>query len=136
MDYKRNEQGVVAFNEVVEAVPPRQARDVRRVLKLGCLLSVLSVCGCFGVMLVALQSGPLTIGLPGGASLRLGSDDFVLKDYAFRDGTTYFLDLNGGGDRNILEFRYTEDDHKLDIVIHHADRNSQGDTRLFTLDLP
>ena len=128
MDDVQSEQG--------ETAPARRAWGARRVLKLGCLLSVLSVCGCFGVMLVALQSGPLTIGLPGGAALRIGSDAFVLKDYSFRDGTTYFLDLNGAGDRNIIEFRYTEDDHKLDVVIHHADRNSQGDTRLFTLDLP
>ncbi len=119
-----------------ERPPARRSGSVRRALKLGCLFSILSVCGCFGVLLIALQGGPITISLPGGTALRIGSDDFVLKDYSFRDGTTYFLDLNGGGGRNILEFRYTKDDHKLDVVIHHADRKSEGDTRLLTLDLP
>lgn len=111
-------------------------RRVRRAVKIGCLVLLLSTCGCFGSLFVALRSGPVTINLPGGAALKLGSDDFVLKDYSFQDGTTYFVDLNSGSDRNILEFRYTNDDHHLDVVIHHADRTSEGDTKLLTLNLP
>lgn len=119
-----------------DAPVPRQAHPLRRALKIGCLVTFLTICGCFGTFLVLLQSGPVTIGLPFGSALRLGSDDFVLSNYSFRDGTTYFLDFNGNGQRNILEFRHTKEDNKLEIVLHHADSKSQGDTRLLTLDLP
>jgi hypothetical protein len=115
---------------------PRQARPLRRALKIGCLATLLAVCGCFGTFAALLQSGPVTIGLPFVGAFRLGSDDFVLSNYSFRDGTTYFLDFNGNGQRNILEFRHTEEDNRLEIVLHHADSNSQGDTSLLTLDLP
>jgi hypothetical protein len=117
-------------------IPTRQARPLRRALKIGCVATLLVVCGCFGTFAVLLQSGPVTIGLPFGGALRLGSDDFVLSNYSFRDGMTYFLDFNGNGQRNILEFRHTKDDNRLEIVLHHADGKSQGDTRLLTLDLP
>ncbi len=116
--------------------PVDRRRRVRRAFKIGCLALLLTMCGCFGTLFVALLSGPVTINLPGGAALRLGSDDFVLKDYSFRDGTTYFVDLNSGSDRHILEFRYTDDDHHLDVVVHHADRTSEGDTKLLTLNIP
>ncbi|HKP54748.1 MAG TPA: hypothetical protein VJ183_19095 [Chloroflexia bacterium] len=120
-----------------EEKPPAQgANTVRRTLKIGCLTLLLAMCGCLGTLVVALQSGPVTISLLGGTVLRIGSDDFVLSNYSFREGTTYFLDLNSNGQRNILEFRHIEDQHKLEVVIHHADSQSQGDTRLLTLDVP
>lgn len=125
-----------------EIAPPeetpssRKVHPMRRALKIGCLATLLMVCGCFGTFAVLLQSGPLTIGLPFVGALRVGSDDFVLSNYSFSDGTTYFLDLDGNGQRNILEFRHTKEDNRFEIVLHHADGKSQGDKRLLTLDLP
>ena len=109
---------------------------VRRALKIGCLATLLGMCSCSGALLVALQNGPVVVGLPGGPTLRIGSDDFVLSNYSFREGTTYYVDLEMGGARNILEFRRIEDSGKLELVVHHADRNTQGETRLLTLDVP
>ena len=118
-----------------EHTVPTRTRSRYRVAKIGCLSIMLTMCACLGTLLVALQSGPVTIGL-GGAVLRLGSDSFVLSNYSFRDGTTYFIDLSGSERRDILEFRHTDEDHKLEVVLHHADREFQGDTHLMTFELP
>jgi len=109
---------------------------VRRALKFGCLILLLAMCSCLGTLAIALQRGPVNIALPWGNSVRIGSDDFVLKDYSFRNGTTYFIDWNGNGARNILEFRFTEDNHSLDVVVHHADPQAQGESKLITVELP
>lgn len=111
-------------------------RQVPRALKAGCIIIFLTMCSCLGTLVIALQGGPVSIALPFGNTLRIGSDDFVLKDYSFRDGTTYFIDWSGNGARNIVEFRLTDEDRGLDVVVHHADPSSQGDTRLLTLTLP
>ncbi len=134
MEEAEKPEQVIAPSE--EKSPVERAHTVRRALKIGCLTLLLAMCGCLGALLVALQSGPVTISLLGGTTLRIGSDDFVLSNYSFREGTTFSFDLDGNGERNILEFRHIEDEHRLEVVIHHADSQSQGDTHLLTLDVP
>ncbi len=107
-----------------------------RALKVGCLGFLLTMCGGLGLLGWALQSGPLTLQLLGNNVLRLGSDDFVLSNYSFQNGTTYYIDLNGNNVRNILQLHYVEDTHSLELVLHYADRSAQGEHHLAEMRLP
>jgi hypothetical protein len=85
---------------------------------------------------VALQSGPVAIDLLFGNHLKLGSDDFVLSNYSFQEGTTYYLDLNGGGVRNILQVEYLEEHHSLQLVLHHSSKGDRKENHLLEMKLP
>src|SRR5438105_2042397 len=102
-------------------------RSVRRTLASGCLVSLVILCAASGALAVALRAGTAVIGLPGGNTLKLGADDFVLSNYSFQNGKTYFVDLNGNGVRNILQVQTVEVSSNpsasgahLEIVLHHA----------------
>ncbi len=114
----------------------RRKLRVRHAIRLGCLGSLLTVCGSVGVLVFALQSGPMTMHLLGGNMLSLGSDSFVLSNYSFQNGITYFLDLNGNGVRNIVQLHYLSDSRSLELVLHHADKTREGDSQLATMSLP
>ncbi len=111
-------------------------RSARRLLKLGCLTLALALCGTVSALGVALRSGPLVLNLVGGNTLMLGSDAFVLSNYSFQNGSTYFLDLDGNGVRNILQFHYLSDSHRIELVLHHADRSSEGEQHIVDVNLP
>lgn len=95
-----------------------------------------TLCGVAGMLVFALQTGPVTLPLLGGNTLKVGSDSFVLSNYSFQNGTTYFLDLNGNGVRSIVQLHYLSDSHSLELVLHHADKTSEGDNQLATMRLP
>lgn len=125
----------------VEQTPDRSrgARSGRRgvrALKVGCLGFLLTVCGGLSLIGWALQSGPLTLQLLGNNVLKLGSDDFVLSNYSFQNGTTYYIDLNGNNVRNILQLHYIEDTHSLELVLHYAGKAEQGEHHLAKMSLP
>ncbi|MDQ3707346.1 MAG: hypothetical protein M3437_19395 [Chloroflexota bacterium] len=125
----------------VEQTPDRShgaksGRRGMRALKVGCLGLLLTICGGLGLLGWALQSGPLTLQLLGNNVLRLGSDDFVLSNYSFQNGTTYYIDLNGNNVRNILQLHYIEDTHSLELVLHYADKSAQGEHHLAEMRLP
>lgn len=105
----------------------------RRAAGAGCLVVLLLLCMGAGLVAAALRAGPAGLGLPGGSVLRAGSDDFVLSNYSFQTGTTYFLDLNGNGVRNILEVHRLADSGGIEVVFHHATKEAQNETRLLTL---
>ncbi len=85
---------------------------------------------------MALQSGPIQVKMPGESLLKLGSDDFVMSNYSFQNGTTYYLDLDGNGVRNIIQLHYMADSRKLEVVLHHATKDVMRDSSLFTMLLP
>ncbi|HEX8600288.1 MAG TPA: hypothetical protein VF952_17440 [Chloroflexia bacterium] len=125
----------------VEQTPDRSrgaksSRRGMRALKVACLGFLLTMCGGLGLLGWALQSGPLTLQLLGNNVLRLGSDDFVLSNYSFQNGTTYYIDLNGNNVRNILQLHYIEETHSLELVLHYADRSEQGEHHLAEVNLP
>ena len=74
--------------------------------------------------------------LPGGHTLKAGSDDFVLSNYSFQKGTTYFLDLDGNGVRHIIELHSLTDSNTVELVFHSADREGTDERHLLTLPLP
>ncbi|HEX9987962.1 MAG TPA: hypothetical protein VGE45_05720 [Chloroflexia bacterium] len=100
------------------------------------MVALLAVFGVFGGLAVALQSGPVSVGLPGGGVVKVGSEDMVLSNYSFQNGTTYFLDLKASGTRNILQLNYLEDKHEIEIMIKHATRQEQGERHFLTLPVP
>jgi hypothetical protein len=108
----------------------------RRVLGIGCLVVCLVLCAAIGGIAVALQAGPVEIGLPNNNLLKLGSDDFVLSNSSFQNGTTYYVDLNGNGARSILELHNLKDTHSLEIVFNHATKDEQREHHLLTLPSP
>lgn len=108
----------------------------RGALKLGCLGLLLTLCSAAGALVFVLQSGPVTLRLPGANTLSLGSESFVLSNYSFQRGTTYFLDLNGNGVRNIIQLHYLSDTRSLELVLHYADRSREGDSRIASIPLP
>jgi len=114
----------------------RRSRIARRGAGLGCLIMLLVLCSALGALGLALKSGPVTLSLPGNTALNLGSDNFVLSDYSFQNGTTYFADLKGNDVRNILEFRVLADKRNVEIVLHQATKDKQGDKRLLTVPMP
>lgn len=115
---------------------PRTRRKTLRVFKIGCLGLLLILCGGVSLLGWALQSGPVTLKLIGNNDLKLGSDDFVLSNYSFQNGTTYYIDLNGNGVRNILQLHYLEDTHRLELVLHYAEKTEQGEHHLAEIALP
>ena len=115
---------------------PRQRRTAWRVLKFGCLGIFLLMCGLISGITIALQSGPVNMSLPFSNTLKLGSDDFVLSNYSFQDGNTYYLDLNGNGTRNILQIEYIEDTHSLQLTLHHSSKSSNEENQLLRVRLP
>jgi hypothetical protein len=120
-----------------KALPPaRKPRSGRRVLATGCLLALLVTCGGLAALGYALNDGPVTLALPALGALRLGTDDFVLSNSSFQDGTTYYADLKGTGVRNILEVHVISDKHSIEVVLHHATKEEQQETHLFDLPGP
>ena len=115
---------------------PQSRRSALRVFKFGCLTLLLMLCGGVGLLGWALQSGPVTLHLVGSNTLKLGSDDFVLSNYSFQTGTTYYIDLNGNGVRNILQLNYLEDTHRVELVLHYANMSEQGEHHLGEMALP
>ncbi len=105
-------------------------------LRLGCLTLLLAMCGGTGLLGWALQSGPVTLRLLGDSTLKIGSDDFVLSNYSFQNGTTYYIDLNGKEARNILQLHYLDDTHRLELVFHYAGLTEQGEHHLADMSLP
>ena len=120
-------------------VMPPSVRRVRRrwrTLGAGCLGMVLLVCGGAGALAVALQSGPVALNVPLMGALKVGSNDVVLSNYSFQNGTSYFVDLNGNGVRNILELNYLEDNNSLQLVLHHSTRKDKSENELLTWKMP
>lgn len=107
-----------------------------RVVRAGCLLVLVGLCTSVGAIGMALQSGPMELRAPGDNLLKVGSDDFVMSDYSFQNGTTYYLDLDGNGVRNIVQLHYMTDNRKLELVLHHASKDAMRDTNLFTIPIP
>ena len=114
----------------------RRGRTAWRVLRVGCLGALLLMCGASSALTVALQSGPVDMGLPFGNHLKIGSDDFVLSNFSFQDGNTYYMDLSGGGVRNIVQVEYLEDSHTLQLVLHHSTKGDRKENRLLEMKLP
>ena len=111
-------------------------RSGGRAVRLGCLCLLLTLCGSVGLLGWGLQSGPMTLQLPGSNTFKIGSDDFVLSNYSFQNGTTFYLDLNGNGVRNILQLHYLEDTRRVELVLHYAKKSEQGEHHLGELALP
>jgi hypothetical protein len=105
-----------------------------RPIRLGCLLFFLLACGGPAVLVGAAAGGPLT--LPGGAELRAGTEDVVLSNFSFQNGTTYFLDLHGSGVRTLVEANYLEDTRTVELVLRHSTREDRIEQRLLTWQLP
>jgi hypothetical protein len=114
----------------------RKASRLRRALKLSCLGALLAVCGACGLLAALLQNGPVAWGLPGGNTLRIGSEDFVLSDYSFKQGTTHSLDLDGNGVRTILQLQYLEESRTWEVVLHQASRERIWDRKLLRWQVP
>ena len=94
---------------------------------------LLGLCAGVGALAAALQSGPLD--LPGGR-LALGSEDYVLSNYSFQSGTTYFLDFDGNGVRNIVQVQHLPDSNRIELVLHHASKDAIKKHNLLGLPLP
>jgi hypothetical protein len=114
----------------------KHGRTAWRVLRIGCLGVLLLMCGLVSGLAITLQSGPVNIALPLGNHLKLGSDDFVLSNFSFHDGNTYYLDLTGGGVRNIVQVEFLEDSHTLQLVLHHSTKGDRKENRLLEMKLP
>jgi hypothetical protein len=97
---------------------------------------LLFVCGGVGLLVVALSSGPVTLGMPGRTELKLGSNDTVLSNFSFQEGTTYYFDLSGNGVRNIIELNYLQASRSLELVVHHSTKQEQSEKQLLTMKLP
>ena len=115
---------------------PGGGHVVWRAMRIGCLGMLLVLCAATGLLGWALRSGPLSMNLVGGNTFKMGSDAFVLSNYSFQNGTTYFLDLNGNGVRNILQLHYLADSHRLELVLHYANKTGQGEHHLWEMGLP
>ncbi|MEO8288760.1 MAG: hypothetical protein ABI670_20260 [Chloroflexota bacterium] len=118
------------------AALPGRRRKGHALWRWGCLGVALFSCGGFGVLAVALQSGPIVLAIPGGTAVKLGSNDTVLRNSSFKAGTSYFFDLNGNGVRNILELNYLEDSHSLELVLHHSTKQERAENQLLHMNLP
>jgi hypothetical protein len=115
---------------------PKRTLRPRRVLGVGCLALCLVTCAAFGALVVALQSGPVEIALPGNSALKFGSDNFVLSNSSFQNGTTYYADFKAIGIRDILEIHDLKDTHSFEIVFHHATKDEQKEQRLLAVPSP
>jgi hypothetical protein len=127
-----DEQATAGDNERV-ARPPRVGW---RVFRVGCLVVLLFMCAVVSSLALALQGGPVDLRLPGSNTLKIGSDNFVLSNSSFKNGTTYYIDLNGGSSRDILQFQYLEDTHSLQLVLHRATKGDREEDHLLTVPLP
>src|SRR5690349_14461464 len=116
--------------------PARPGRAPRRTLAACCLVPFLLLCGGTALLVIVLQSGPIQLSLPNNNLLKLGSDNFVLSNYSFQNGTTYYLDFNGNGVRNILELHDLSDLHTFEIVLNHATKDEQREQHVLTLPSP
>jgi hypothetical protein len=123
------------MEERPEATRPKPRR-ARRTLGVGCLVVLVLLCGGLTALGVALKDGPVTLGLPGNNALKLGSDDFVLSNSSFQDGTTYYADLKGDAVRNIIELHVLPDKRTMEIVLHHASKDEQSENHLFDVPMP
>jgi hypothetical protein len=89
-----------------------------------------------GLLVATVGAGEDGLALPGGNVLRAGSDDFVLSNYSFQNGTTYFLDLDGNGVRSIVEVQRLSDIGTIQVVVHRATREQMAKHRLVSLPGP
>lgn len=117
-----------------EVTPPARKSRTWRPFRLGCAGLLLLACGGPAALVAAAAAGPLH--LPGGAELRAGSEDVVLSNFTFQNGTSYFLDLHGSGARTILGANYLEDTHILELVLHHSTREDRVEQRLLSWQVP
>jgi len=111
-------------------------KGIKRTVKLGCLSIVLLLCGGISTLLLTVRSGSLDLVFPGENVLKLGTDSFVMSNYTFQNGSTYFLDFNGNGVRNILQVHYLSDKNTLELVYHHASNAEMQNHQLLTMSLP
>src|SRR5689334_3982980 len=101
------ETEAVPVEVVEEGVSRARPASVRwRGVRVGCVGLLLFVCAGIGVLVAALRAGPVAVQMPGGTELRMGSQETVLSNFTFQDGTSYYLDLVGNGVRNIVEVNY------------------------------
>jgi hypothetical protein len=119
-----------------EATASRPARPRKRWLRVGCLGLLLFLCCGVGVLVAALRAGPVALQVPGGTELRVGSQDMVLSNYTFQNGTSYYMDLLGNGVRNIVEVNYLEDSRSVEIVLHHSTKEEQVEKQLLEMKVP
>lgn len=134
MEDAEDSKPVAQTPEASQRAKPR--RSTMRVFKSGCLGLLLLLCGTLGFLAWALQSGPVTLQFLGNNTLRLGSDDFVLSNYSFQNGTTFYVDLNGNDVRNILQLHYLKDTNRLELVLHYAGKSEEGEHHLAEMSLP
>jgi hypothetical protein len=123
----------------VEAVPSGAGREKQkrwRALRWGCLGLLLIACGGVGVLVAALLSGPVTLEMPGGTQVEVGSQASVLSNFTFQNGTSYYLDVLGNGVRNIVELNYLEDSHSIEVVLHHSTKQERDEQQLLKMKLP
>ena len=111
-------------------------KRLRRTLKLGCLAMLLLFCGVTSALLLTVRSGSVALAFPGESVLKLGTDSFVMSNYSFQNGSTYFLDFNGNGVRNILQFHYISDNNTIELVYHHASKTEMRNHQLLAVPLP
>jgi hypothetical protein len=129
------EQHLAAQEAAARVARPRRRRRWW-VLRWGCLGLLLFVCGSISLLAIALSAGPVTLGMPGGSELKLGSNDTVLSNFSFQEGTTYYFDLSGNGVRNIIELNYLQASRSLELVVHHSTKQEQSEDHLLTMKLP
>jgi hypothetical protein len=103
---------------------------------MGCLSLALLMCAVVSSLAIALQGGPVSLNLPGAGGVKIGSDDFVLSNYSFQNGTTFYFDLDSGGARNILQLEYLEDTRSLQLVLHHSTKGDRQENKLVTVTIP
>lgn len=107
-----------------------------RTLKFGCIVMLVLLCGVMSTLLLTVRSGSIDLAFPGDNVLKLGTDSFVMSNYSFQNGSTYFLDFNGNGVRNILQFHYISDNKTVELVYHHASNTEMRNHQLLAISLP
>jgi len=125
-----------ASDEVASGLARPGRHKGRRALRWGCLGLLLFVCAGVSTLAAALGSGPVTLEIPGGTQLKMGSQESVLSNFTFQNGTSYYLDLAGDGVRNIVEVNYLEDSHTIELVLHHATKEKRDEKQLLKMKLP
>jgi len=116
--------------------PPAPSRRLGRALGLWSLGAALAFCALLGGLVGGMLFGPVELALPGGSALKLGTDDFVLSNYVFQNGTTYFVDFHAQGVRGILEFQHLKEFGRLEIVFNGATRDSRHSHKLVSFSVP
>ena len=115
---------------------PRARRKARRLLAISCLGLIFTVCLAVGFFAFALRAGAILMPLPGGTTARFGGDAFVLSNYSFQNGQTYYTDFKGNGVRNIVELHLLGDGKRLELVFHHSTATEQQENHLLDMPLP